>query len=95
MFKHQVTIAETIKDLNPAKYQAMNKSGDLDVITWEYQEQIMEVASRAATIAVRALTNPTTLESTQAMQQAASQATEIELSQILEEVTNLYQKTTS
>ena len=88
MFKCQITIAETIREVNPEVYQQLLASGELEEITWAYQERLNQECSQAAWEAGQG--DFGALEQTQRMQQAARQMEELVMQEILEEVILIY-----
>ena len=91
------TIRETLQELNPAEYQNLAQSGELEPMLQEFSQQVQSARSDASRGArkeaeARGDTDPTEIAAL--MHRAARSAQEIALSLIVEDLTSQYGQTT-
>ena len=95
MIYHRIqTIRNQIHELEPDQAMQLEKSGQMEVILWEYQEQMIEAATQAAMAYKKAALkeNPKTNMEViiQGQEMTSRAAEEIEQAQIMEELNYMY-----
>lgn len=86
------TIRETIWELNPERAAQLQRSGELQQMLDDYQDQITQARNEAAMAIQKQPTDQFSgcLDRLQKTEQAARGAGEVVMSQIIEEVNYLY-----